>query len=162
MSVSAPLPLPPEDKLDLLRYLDEFHYWHSLDDERLCKRCGRRITGLQITIIELQGTRGKLRLQCPSAGCVSTPGDWVYADPILAAKLRRDFRPVTRASKAPAAEPERAHHGHAFRVRRGARRARAPLATAATTNHVSLRAVIARLSLLRTLATALHAIRPVA
>jgi hypothetical protein len=94
VSASTPLELAPEDKLDLLRYLDEFHYWHSLDDERRCKRCSRLITGRQILVIECQGTRGKLRLQCPTVACTSTPGDWVYADPVLAAKLRADFRPA--------------------------------------------------------------------
>jgi len=34
VSASTPLHLAPEDKLDVLRYLDEFHYWHSLDDQR--------------------------------------------------------------------------------------------------------------------------------
>src|ERR1043165_4415421 len=96
VSASVPLQLAPEDKLDLLRYLDEFHYWHSLDDERRCKRCSRVITGRRILVIELPGTRGKLRLQCPTVACISTPSDWVYADPILAAKLRGDFRSAER------------------------------------------------------------------
>jgi hypothetical protein len=88
MIASTPLQMPPEDKLDALRYLDEFNYWHSLDDERICKRCGHTITGRQILVIELQGTRGKLRLQCPTAGCVSTPADWTYANPVQTAKFR--------------------------------------------------------------------------
>lgn len=94
VSAFTPVHLPPEDKLDALRSLDEFHYWHSLDDERRCKRCSRLITGRQILVVELQGTRGKLRLQCPTLACISTPADWVYADPVLAAKLRSDFRPA--------------------------------------------------------------------
>lgn len=98
MSASTPLQLPPEDKLDVLRYLDEFHYWYALTDERICKRCGHTITGDQILVIELQGTRGKLRLQCPTAGCVSTPGDWAYANPVRVAKLR--------AKSASRADPE--------------------------------------------------------
>lgn len=102
MSASTPLQLNSGDKLDLLRYLDEFHYWHSLDDERRCRRCSRLITGRQILVVELQGTRGKLRLQCPTVGCVSTPSEWVYADPILAAKRRSESRPdEPRRTQAP-------------------------------------------------------------
>ena len=77
MKTSAPRQLSSEDKLDALRYLDEFHVWYSLDDKRFCQSCGRRISGRQIVVVELQGTRGKLELQCPSAGCLSTPHDWV-------------------------------------------------------------------------------------
>jgi len=77
MSAYTPLQLSPEDKLDALRYLDELHFWYSLDDKRLCQSCGRRISGRQIVVVELKGTRGKLELQCPSAGCFSTPTDWV-------------------------------------------------------------------------------------
>jgi len=73
MSAYAPFQLDPEDKLDALRYLDKFHFWHSLDDECRCHRCGRFLTGRQISVIELQGTRGKLALKCPTAGCQSTP-----------------------------------------------------------------------------------------
>jgi len=154
--------LSPEDKLDVLHYLDEFHYWHSLDDERFCKRCSHVITGRQILVLERQGTRGKLRLQCPTVGCVSTPSDWVYADPILAAKLRRDFQPETHGLTR-AVSLERTHHGHARRVVRKPRKRRTALRNpAAKPNHVSLRASVARLPLLRSLATALHAIHPVA
>jgi hypothetical protein len=155
VSHSIPLQLPPEDKLDLLRYLDEFHYWHSLDDERICKRCDRTIDGRQILVTELQGTRGKLRLQCPTAGCVSTPGDWAYANPVRVAELRRDF--------GAAATPERTHRPSAGRERRGPGKTRTPMPdVAAKPKHNSLRSAIARLPLLRTFATALHAIRPVA
>lgn len=75
----TPLELSVEDKLDALRYLDEFHCWYSLDDQRFCRCCGRRITGRQIVVVELQGTRGKFELRCPSAGCLSIPSDWVEA-----------------------------------------------------------------------------------
>ncbi len=77
MSAHTPLQLNLEDKLDALHYLDEFHFWYSLDDVQFCQCCGRRITGRQIVVVKVQGTRGKLQLQCPSAGCPSTPSDWV-------------------------------------------------------------------------------------
>jgi len=163
MSVHNPLQLAPEDKLDVLRYLDEFHYWHSLDDKRRCRRCGRTITGRQMIVIELQGRRGKLHLQCPTVACISTPSDWVYADPVLAAKLRADFRPG--ASHA-ALNAERDHDGHADNVRR-VKQARNKYSARERLLEpqrplVSFRAVAARSKLLRPIASALHAIRPVA
>jgi hypothetical protein len=161
VSASVPLQLAPEDKLDLLRYLDEFHYWHSLDDERRCKRCSRVITGRQILVIELHGTRGKLRLKCPTVACTSTPSDWVYADPILAAKLREDFRPAASHAGLDARAAEQTqtlrHVKQARKKYLAAARAHEPHA-----NPVSFRAVAARSKLLRPLATGLHAIRPVA
>jgi hypothetical protein len=157
MSASIPLHLAAEDKLDALRYLDEFHYWHSLDDERVCQRCRRTITGRQIVVIELQGTRGKLRLQCPTVGCASTVSEWVYANPVQAARQRADLT-VAKNGKPPKSADVlnlRTHQGNRAAVRR---RRRKPLFAAAS----SLREVAARLHLLRPLATALHAFRPVA
>jgi hypothetical protein len=103
--------MPPQDKLDVLRYLDEFHYWHSLDDERICKRCEHTITGYQILVIELQGTRGKLHLKCPTAGCVATPGDWAYANPVQAAKLRADFPANVGKAGVETIASQRTYHG---------------------------------------------------
>lgn len=142
MSGSTPLQLAPEDKLDLLRYLDEFHYWHSLDDERRCKRCHRIITGRQILIMKIPETRANLRLQCPTVGCLSTPSEWVYADPVFAAKLRADFRPAASQAGWNARAAERAFEPHA--------------------SPASFRAVAARSKLWRSIASGLHAIRPVA
>jgi len=166
VSAFIPLQLAPEDKLDLLRYLDEFHYWHSLDDERRCKRCSRVITGRRILVIELHGTRGKLRLQCPTVACTSTPSDWVYADPILAAKLRSDFRPAASQAGSNARAAERAYDDDADNERR-VKQPRNKAKSAAgvlksKTNFVSFRAVAARSKLLRPIASGLHAIRPVA
>jgi hypothetical protein len=166
VSASTPLRLLPEDKLDVLRYLDEFHYWHSLDDKRRCKRCGRIITGRQMIVIELQGRRGKLHLQCPTVACTSTPSDWVYADPVLAAKLRADFRPAASHAALGAINPERAHDGDADDVGR-VKQARNKKNTRAGSletgrSFMSFRALAARSRLLRPIATGLHAIRPVA
>ena len=163
LSASTPLHLTPEDKLDLLRYLDEFHYWHSLDDERRCKRCSRLITGRQILVLERPGTRGKLRLQCPTVACVSTPSDWVYADPVLAAKLRNDFRPAASQAGLKALAAERAYDGDARKTRRPKRERNEKVAPPrALGGALSFRAVAARSKLLRSIASGLHAIRPVA
>jgi hypothetical protein len=167
VSASVPLQLAPEDKLDLLRYLDEFHYWHSLDDERRCKRCSRVITGRQILVIELQGTRGKLRLRCPTVACISTPSDWVYADPILAAKLRADFRPAASEAGSKARAADRlgpcVQTQTVRRIKQaGNKYLLAERALEVQANPFSFRAVAARSKLLRPIAAGLHAIRPVA
>ena len=158
VSASIPLQLAPEDKLDLLRYLDEFHYWHSLDDQRICKRCGRTITGRQILVMGLQGRRGKLRLQCPSPGCVSTPGDWAYANPVAAAKLIAFSGPATDESAIRIIASTLTHHGK--------RVAKAKMSTAPSRPSIvaaahPVRTVLARLILLRPIATGLHAFRPI-
>jgi hypothetical protein len=158
MSASTPLQLAPEDKLDLLRYLDEFHYWHSLDDQRICKRCGRTITGRQILVMGLQGRRGKLRLQCPSAGCVSTSGDWTYANPVQAAKLIAFSGAATDESAMRIIATTLTHHGK--------RAAKARMPSAPSRHSIiapahPVRAVLARLVLLRPIATGLHAFCPI-
>src|SRR5204862_1140623 len=65
------------EKLDVLRRLDQFREWHSLDDKRFCLVCGKIIVGSQIQIAG--GTRGNgpLRLSCPTERCNSIPMDWV-------------------------------------------------------------------------------------
>jgi hypothetical protein len=89
MSAFAPFQLDPKDKLDALRYLDKFHFWHSLDDERRCDRCGRSLTGRQIIVIELPGTRGKLALKCPTPGCQSMPKNWSSLAPSIGKTTER-------------------------------------------------------------------------
>jgi hypothetical protein len=77
MSFSPPSTSPDADKLDVLRRLDQFREWHSLDDKRFCLVCGKIINGGQIQIAG--GTRGNeaLRLSCPTERCNSIPMDWV-------------------------------------------------------------------------------------
>ena len=95
MSAYTPFELDPDDKLDALRYLDEFHCWYSLDDQRFCRCCGRRITGRQIAVIELPATRGKLQLRCPTTGCLSTPSEWVELAPSRG-KTLQNVNPLSR------------------------------------------------------------------
>ena len=149
MHASSPSALSPDDKLDLLRNPDEFHFWHSLDDRRFCQRCGRSITGRQILVIELKGTRGRSRLQCPTVGCVSTCSEWVYADPVLAARQKNDFRSNPPAFKRSKTEPQRAPQGHDHRQ-------------GAVSPRISFREAAARLPILRSIATGLRAFHPVA
>lgn len=77
MSFSPPNKLSDADRLDVLRRLDQFREWHSLDDKRFCLVCGKIINGWQIQIAG--GTRGNgpLQLSCPTERCNSIPMDWV-------------------------------------------------------------------------------------
>jgi hypothetical protein len=156
VSASIPLPLAPEDKLDLLRYLDEFHYWHSLDDRRICKRCGRTITGRQILVKSLQGRRGKLRLQCPSAGCVSTPGNWAYANPVEAAKLITFSGPANDESAIRVIATTLTHDG-----KRAAKTKSSPRDHSIVGPAHPIRSILACLVLLRPIATGLHVFCPI-
>ncbi len=64
------------DKLHLLRRLDRFRAWESLDDRRLCLGCGRIITGREIRVSG--GTRpfDPVLVSCPTRGSRSIPMDW--------------------------------------------------------------------------------------
>jgi hypothetical protein len=85
VSVSPLNTLSDADKLDVLRRLDQFREWRSLDDKRFCLVCGKIINGWQIQVAG--GTRGKgpLQLSCPTERCNSIPMDWVLpTDELLA------------------------------------------------------------------------------
>jgi hypothetical protein len=69
----------------VLRRLDRYRKWHSLDEKRYCLACGQVIDGHEIQVVG--GTRGTgpLRLICPTRGCHSIPMDWVIpTDQVLA------------------------------------------------------------------------------
>jgi hypothetical protein len=85
VSLSPPNTLSDTDRLDVLRRLDQFREWHSLDDKRFCLVCGKIINGWQIQVAG--GTRGNgpLQLSCPTERCNSIPMDWVLlTDELLA------------------------------------------------------------------------------
>jgi hypothetical protein len=85
VSVSPLNTLSDADKLDVLRRLDQFREWRSLDDKRFCLVCGKIINGWQIQVAG--GTRGNgpLQLNCPTERCNSIPMDWVLpTDELLA------------------------------------------------------------------------------
>lgn len=93
MGALPPFHLPPDEKLSFLRQLDEFRFWHSLDDQRVCQVCGRTISGRQIDVIARTGPGRTLALRCPTPNCPAQPGDWLYRDPMAAAMGMRDFAP---------------------------------------------------------------------
>jgi hypothetical protein len=81
--------LSDEEKLEVLRRLDQFRQWHSLDEKRYCLVCGNLISGRQIQVAG--GTRGNgpLRLSCPTERCNSIPMDWVLPTDEILAKVER-------------------------------------------------------------------------
>ena len=153
MRSSPPLKLSPEDKLDILQYLDEFRFWQSLDDERRCSRCHEIITGRQILVLERAGTRGQMRLRCPTPGCSSAPSDWVYLDPVRIASFKNSTGNRTLAAH-PGVRPANIKYHQGKNAGRSGKPCR----------HLShpFRTAFARLPVLRSLATGFHSIYPVA
>src|ERR1700756_5521513 len=89
MTLLSSITLSDEEKLEVLRRLDQFRQWHSLDEKRYCLVCGNVITGRQIEVAG--GTRGNgpLRLSCPTERCNSIPMDWVLPTDEILAKVER-------------------------------------------------------------------------
>jgi len=77
VALSPVAKLSEEEKLEVLRRLDQFRQWRSLEEKRYCLVCGTLISGRQILVSG--GTRGNgpLRLSCPTERCNSIPMDWV-------------------------------------------------------------------------------------
>jgi hypothetical protein len=78
-----------DEKLEVLRLLDQFRQWHSLDEKRYCLVCGNLISGRQIQVDG--GTRGNgpLRPSCPTERCNSIPMDWVLPTSEILAKVEK-------------------------------------------------------------------------
>jgi len=77
--------LSDEEKLGVLRRLDQFRKWYSLEEKRYCLVCGKLISGRQIQVTGGTRSNGPLRLSCPTERCNSIPMDWVLpTDEILA------------------------------------------------------------------------------
>ena len=77
MPLLVAIPFADADKLQILRNLDRYRAWRSLDEKRYCLACGRVLCGHEILVVG--GTRGTgpLRVVCPTPGCHSIPMDWV-------------------------------------------------------------------------------------
>src|ERR1051325_4568840 len=115
---------PGAEKLNVLRQLDQFRQWHSLDDKRYCLICRKIITGQQIQVG--RGPRGNraLRLSCPSDRCNSIPMDWVIpTDEVLARVETLAAKEHEAATSTPISHgrmPQRPHetrHGIAAQLR---------------------------------------------
>lgn len=75
-----PLTLSAAEKLDALREVDIFHRWHSIDEQRYCRRCGQLFTGRQISVFRGWRDHGPYRLECPTEGCPSVPIEWIVLE----------------------------------------------------------------------------------
>ena len=81
--------LSDEEKLEVLRRLDQFRQWHSLKDRRYCLVCGNLITGWHIQVNGGIRGNGSLRLSCPTEQCNSIPMDWVLPTDEILAKVEK-------------------------------------------------------------------------
>jgi hypothetical protein len=123
--MALPITVSDAHKLDVLRRLDQFRQWHSLEEKRYCLVCGKIITGQQIQVAG--GTRSDepLRLSCPTAQCNSIPMDWVVpTDEILAIVEMKAAEERNAAVPTPITpdgggyvQPNREHNGIASRLR---------------------------------------------
>jgi hypothetical protein len=89
VALTTPSTLSDEEKLEVLRRLDQFREWHSLEEKRYCLVCGTLVSGRQIQVAG--GTRGNgpLRLSCPTEQCNSIPMDWVLPTDEILAKMEK-------------------------------------------------------------------------
>src|SRR5438552_8040898 len=89
VTLSEATRLSDGEKLEVLRRLDQFRHWHSLEDKRYCLGCGKLIAGRQIQ--GARGTRdyGPLRLSCSTERCNSIPMDWVLPTNEILAKVEK-------------------------------------------------------------------------
>jgi hypothetical protein len=65
-----------DQRLKILRSIDDWREWRSLDDERLCIECAHLMTGRDV-VVTAAGD-GRFSVNCPTPGCNSTPRDWFY------------------------------------------------------------------------------------
>jgi hypothetical protein len=87
VTLSTPTTLSDGEKLEVLRQLDQFRQWLSLDEKRYCLVCGKVITGWQIQVVGGNQENGPLRLSCPTEACNSIPMDWVLPTNEILANL---------------------------------------------------------------------------
>lgn len=94
--------ISPAERLRLVREIDIFHPWQSLDEKRYCRRCGETFRGHAIKIVLARDGTG-YRLECPTEGCPSVPIEWIIVeaiekplsiDPQLPAPFPRRFLPA--------------------------------------------------------------------
>src|SRR6266581_5003833 len=107
MALASGVHVSDEEKLQILRRLDQFRHWHSLDDKRYCLVCGKIITGHQIQLMGGTGGNGPLRMICPTERCHSIPMDWVLPTDEILAKVE-----MMAAEERKTAAPTPTNHGN--------------------------------------------------
>jgi hypothetical protein len=103
-----------DDRLLILRVGDPFRSWNSLDDQRVCVLCRREFKGRQVDIRRLPG--GKLKLCCPTLGCLSTPHQWRYSTPPVHSDAVRKHWPHAVPNKRQGRAPRSTLQPQACRV----------------------------------------------
>ena len=89
VTLTTAIRLSDNEQLEILRRLDQFRTWHSLDEKRYCLVCGKVIAGRQIQVAGGTRGNGRLGLNCPTEGCNSIPMDWVLPTDEILAKMER-------------------------------------------------------------------------
>ena len=77
MTLLSSIRLSDEEKLNVLRRLDQFRQWDSLGEKRYCLVCGEIFTGREIQVIESTDEDAPLRVICPTEHCHAIPMEWV-------------------------------------------------------------------------------------
>jgi hypothetical protein len=78
MALVSSIKLSDEEKLAILRRLDQFRQWRSLDEKRYCLVCGKIITGREIQVIMGARENRSLSTVCPTKYCGAMPIEWVW------------------------------------------------------------------------------------
>lgn len=89
MTLLAETKLSDGEKLEVLRRLDRFRQWPSLEEKRYCLVCGTVISGRQIQVDGGTHGNGPLRLSCPTERCNSIPMDWVLPTDEILTKVEK-------------------------------------------------------------------------
>ena len=98
VTLSTAARLSDDEKLEVLRLLDQFRQWHSLDEKRYCLVCGKLIAGRQIQLAGGTHGNGPLGLNCPTVGCNSIPMDWVLPTDEILARVEKLVEEERKAS----------------------------------------------------------------
>lgn len=100
------LSLARPEKLEILRRLDHFRHWRSLDEKRYCLGCDKIIRGEEIRVMGNSDEPESLQLICPTEHCSSIPMDWALPPNDTIARVSRhqveEFRvsvPVARRTR---------------------------------------------------------------
>ncbi len=106
MTVACSIKLSDEEKLNVLRRVDQFWQWRSLEEKRYCLVCGEMITGREIQVIADTRGNAQLRVSCPTEHCKAIPMEWVPPTEDVLIKIAmveaecRWLRLVTQAGRA--------------------------------------------------------------
>jgi hypothetical protein len=129
MKTTWPVRLDPVFRLIVLRRLDRFRKWRSLDDQRFCRCCHKFISGRE-TLLDATDQSGPLHLACPTPDCPSNVEDWVYPNEIGQPPDKRGRRAI-RVVDSDGERIVRCGKSHAYSRRRLSQRFRFGSRTAA-------------------------------